>query len=94
MRTAGLIFAIIGGVLLFGSALALSCIKTKDKLSAAAAFDLFILGGVVGFFRDLFLSIAEGYKNRSSPAFPLLVLFGVSVALLLVGGLLLMIPGS
>lgn len=94
MHTAGLIIAIFGGVLLFGSALALSCIKTNDKLSAAEAFDLFILGGVIGFFRDLFRAIAEGFRNRSSPAFPPLVLFGVSVGLLVVGGCLLMMPGS
>lgn len=89
MYTTGLILAIFGGVLLFASGLALACIKTDDEISAAEAFDLFILGGVIGFFRDLFRSIAEGLRNRSSPAFPPLILFGVSLALLAVGGVLL-----
>mgnify|MGYP003381819004 CR=1 len=94
MHTAGMIIAILGGVLLFGTSLALSCIKTNDKPSAAETFDLFILGGVFGFFGDLFRAIAEGFRNRSSPAFPPLILFGVSLMLLAVGGALLMMDGS
>ena len=86
MHTAGIIIAILGGVLLFGTSLALSCIKTNDKPSAAETFDLFILGGVFGFFGDLFRAIA--------PAFPPLILFGVSLMLLAVGGALLMMDGS
>ena len=39
MHTAGIIIAILGGVLLFGTSLALSCIKTNDKPSAAETFD-------------------------------------------------------
>ncbi len=91
MHTAGLILVIFGGVLLLGSTLALMCIKTDDELSAAEAFDLFLLAGVITGLRDLFRAITEGFRNRSSPAFPLLVLFGVSVGLLGVGGILLMV---
>jgi prolipoprotein diacylglyceryltransferase len=90
MHTTGLILAIFGGVLLFASTLALACIKNNNKISTAEAFDLFILGGVIGFLCDLFRSIAEGLRNRSSPAFSSLILFGVSLTLLAVGGVLLM----
>ena len=94
MYTTGLILASFGGILFFASILALACTKTDDKLSGAEAFDIFILGGVISFFRDLFRAIAEGIRNRTSPAFAPLVLFGVSLGLLAIGGMLLMLPGS
>ena len=94
MQIAGLILVIFGGVLLFASALALSCIKSDDESLGAEALDSFVLGGVIGFFRDLVRGIAEGLRNRSSPAFAPLILFGVSVVLVVVGGVLLMRSGS
>lgn len=79
MFIAGLILSIFGGVFLWASAMGLSFVKADEDLSAAEAIDLFLLGGVIGFFRDLFRAIVEGFRDRSSPAFPLLVLFGVSI---------------
>ena len=94
MQIAGLILVIFGGVLLFASALALSCISSDDESLGAEAFDSFVFGGVIGFFRDLVRGIAVGLRNRSSQAFPPLILFGVSVILVVVGGVLLMRSGS
>gem|GEM_PF-2069650 len=94
MFIAGLILSILGGVLLSASAVGLSSVKTDEELSAAEALDLFVLGGVIGFFRDLFEGIAEGFRDHSSPAFPLLVLFGVSVGLVVAGGALLIIADA
>lgn len=94
MHTTGLILTIFGGVLLFVSAMALSCLKTDAKTSAAEVFGMLILGGAIGFFRDLFRAIAEGLQDRSSAAFPLLVLFTVAVGLLAIGCSLMFLVGS
>lgn len=85
MFIAGLILSIFGGVLLWASAMGLSCSKTKDEISAGEALDVFVLGGVITFFRDLFAAISEGIRDRSLSAFPLIVLFSVSIMLIISG---------
>ncbi len=88
MHTTGLIIASFGGLFLFGSVLALACMPNKndgDKLTIPQVFDLFFLGGIIGSFLNLLQATKEGLKNRSSPLFPLLVLFGLSIGLFVIG---------
>lgn len=94
MHTTGLIITIFGCVLLSGSLMALACIKSDEDISAAEVFDFFVLGGVIGFFRNLFRAVLEGLRSRSSPAFPPLILFCVSFVLLALGAVLLMESSS
>jgi hypothetical protein len=94
MHTIGLILTIFGGVIVFASALGLSCSKTGDKISGAEAFDVFVLGGFITFCRDLFRAIAEGLRNRASATFPLLLLLGCGIGLLILGSFLMRFAGG
>lgn len=89
MFIVGLILSIFGGVMLWASAMGLSCSKQKDEISAGEALDVFLLGGVFTFFSYLFCAIADGIRDRSSSAFPLVVLFCVSIVLIIAGIVLL-----
>ena len=89
MHTVGLVLTIFGGIFFFASAVALSCTRGDEETSVAEAFEVFLLGGILSFFRDLFRAIAEGIRDRSSAAFPPLVLLVVGVSLLVAGCLLL-----
>lgn len=88
MHTAGLIIALFGALFLFASALALSCIPNKNensKFTIPEVLDLIMHSGIINALRSLLRSIMEGLKNRSSPLFPAVVLFGLSIGLLLLG---------
>jgi hypothetical protein len=86
--------AIFGGLFLFGSAFALAVVKTDEKTTASDIFDMFILGGIICFFRGLYRGISEGARNRTSDAYPLLIVMGIAVGLLATGFTLMSISAS
>ena len=89
MHITGLILVIFGAVIVFAAVIALSCINSNKDVSTAEAFDIFILGGLITFFRDFFRAIAGGIKNRSSAVFPLVILLGSGIGLIVIGYLLM-----
>ena len=89
MHTTGIVLTIIGGAIAWLSAVALSCIKSDQDVSASEIFDVFILGGFITFFRGLFRGISSGVKNRTSAAFPLVILLSSGIAIFAIGTLLL-----
>ena len=80
--------AIIGGVIIFACALALSSIRSDKARSASEIFDIFFLGGLVTFLLDLLRAISDGVQNRSSDAFPLVILLSSGLAIFALGALL------
>lgn len=93
MRTAGIILFCLGGALIFATTLALSRGKPDEKFSGAEVFDIFLLGGAIGFFRDLYHGISEGLRDRSSSAFHLVVLFAASLTIFSIGAGLWVVSG-
>ena len=85
METCGIWLLLIGGTLFFVSSIAIGLTQRNSELSAWDLFDVFMLGGLITFFRDLFRGIDEGFEKRSSLAFFLAVLLGVSLLLIVVG---------
>ena len=83
--------SIFGVVLLWASAMGLSFAKVEDESSTNETFNDFILGGLVSFLRNLSAAISDGFGDRSSSAFPLLILFGVAIGLVVAGGILLIV---
>ncbi|TLD70421.1 hypothetical protein FEM03_11860 [Phragmitibacter flavus] len=89
MQTTGIVLAVLGGLLVGISTLAMSCRATDKASSAAEMFDIFILGGLVSGIRNFFTSVSDGMKNRSSREFPLVVILGIGTVLLTTGFLLM-----
>lgn len=94
MHAAGVVLIIFGGVLTFASALALSCHRDDDGIRGMEPLDLFLLGGVFTFLRDLCGAIAMGLRDWRSPAFPLVIVLGSGAGLLAAGCLLLWLAGA
>ena len=94
MHTAGLIIAILGGLFLFGSALALSFVRPDERATTRGIFEVFILGGIISFCRNLCRGITLGMRDRSSEAYPPLIVLGVSIGLVIAGFILLAASGT
>ena len=89
MHILAIILAAIGGVIVFGSLIALSCLQTSEDASVPEALDAFLLGGIITGFRNLLRAVSDGVKNPKSSAGRLLALLVVGI-LLTVAGFLLM----
>lgn len=85
MHTTGMVLVSFGAILACGSAVALACTNSEKSPSVGSILDMVVLGGILTSIRDLFRGISAGMMDRSSVAFPPLVLLGMGIALLLGG---------
>jgi hypothetical protein len=86
METIGTIIALLGGVFVFASALALAFAREESsEVSEWHWGDVFLLGGAISFLRGLICGISDGFTNRKSSNFILTAIFFGSVATAIVG---------
>ncbi|WP_353566154.1 hypothetical protein [Haloferula sargassicola] len=84
--TLGTILAAFGGVFAIASAVALALAKhDRPEVSGWQWGDIFLLGGAISFVLGLARGLSDGFRDRSSSAFILTVIFLVSGAVTAIG---------
>ena len=86
MESLGYILALLGTIFALVSALGLAFARDdSNEVSTGQWFDVFLLGGLFSFIFGFSRGISDAFRDRSSSAFILTVIFIISVFVIAIG---------